>query len=342
MTGECLYGKNYAENFVLRSLKAPYTEYKNSEIAKEVAFLGKPYVLDVGGNVNGIIKYHSSLRYQLEKKGIRYLGLDLSSVYFSPDFARQLSCPNVYPQVNGIVGNANRLPFANQDVDCVVCADVLEHISNPLEALREISRVIKPDGRVIITVPSMYKLDALKFSHIIKKRRSTHKNRLALQDWMNLFEQADLSIIPKRSKPLGILSGLSYLVWLDENFIPQKKHLEGSSTYSKKAKLHADAKKVLSEIDPITDKYYQQNPDKQRKLQEFLKNGDISGLFQQILNDAGVFMNDEAIEIVKRCFNKFNPNKISRSQYASLRDYCNQANNNAFIGNSAFLVLEKV
>lgn len=46
------------------------------------------------------------------------------------------------------------LPFRARAFDRVFCTDTLEHLRQPESCLREIWRVLKPDGRVILSVPN--------------------------------------------------------------------------------------------------------------------------------------------------------------------------------------------
>jgi SAM-dependent methyltransferase len=45
------------------------------------------------------------------------------------------------------------LPLGHGEIDLVWCSEVLEHIADVAHALLEMRRVLKPDGRVLITVP---------------------------------------------------------------------------------------------------------------------------------------------------------------------------------------------
>jgi SAM-dependent methyltransferase len=45
------------------------------------------------------------------------------------------------------------LPFADNEFDAVVCCEVLEHVFNLDKVLAEISRVLKPEGLALISVP---------------------------------------------------------------------------------------------------------------------------------------------------------------------------------------------
>ena len=46
------------------------------------------------------------------------------------------------------------LPFEDNYFDFIVCSEVLEHVSNPKEAVSELRRVLRPGGRIAVTVPN--------------------------------------------------------------------------------------------------------------------------------------------------------------------------------------------
>ncbi|WP_299245321.1 class I SAM-dependent methyltransferase [uncultured Brachyspira sp.] len=56
-----------------------------------------------------------------------------------------------------------KLPFEDESFDIVTMLAVLEHISYPEDILREINRVLKKDGRLILTVPSKMAKPILEF-----------------------------------------------------------------------------------------------------------------------------------------------------------------------------------
>ena len=51
-------------------------------------------------------------------------------------------------------GSGSELPFADGNFDLVALLDTVEHIPDELAVLREVERVLKPGGKVIITVPA--------------------------------------------------------------------------------------------------------------------------------------------------------------------------------------------
>lgn len=55
-----------------------------------------------------------------------------------------------------IRGDIQDIPFADDTFDTILAIEVLEHIPEPLEALRECARVLRPNGHLILTVPFMW------------------------------------------------------------------------------------------------------------------------------------------------------------------------------------------
>jgi SAM-dependent methyltransferase len=52
-----------------------------------------------------------------------------------------------------VIATAQRLPFPDLAFDCVLCTEVLEHVSDPVLALTEFRRVLKNGGRLFLTIP---------------------------------------------------------------------------------------------------------------------------------------------------------------------------------------------
>jgi ubiquinone/menaquinone biosynthesis C-methylase UbiE len=53
----------------------------------------------------------------------------------------------------GLVFLSNSTSLPTESVDVVVCAEVIEHVDDPEQLLSEIYRLLKPNGRLIITTP---------------------------------------------------------------------------------------------------------------------------------------------------------------------------------------------
>jgi SAM-dependent methyltransferase len=59
-------------------------------------------------------------------------------------------------------GELDRLGLPEASFDCVICSEVLEHVTDPRRLLRAIAPLLSPGGRAVITVPVDPLIDALK------------------------------------------------------------------------------------------------------------------------------------------------------------------------------------
>lgn len=54
-----------------------------------------------------------------------------------------------------VQGSIEDLPFADGDFDLALALDVIEHVPDDVSALRELFRVLRPGGRLLVTVPAL-------------------------------------------------------------------------------------------------------------------------------------------------------------------------------------------
>ncbi|MBI1320407.1 MAG: glycosyltransferase [Candidatus Hydrogenedens sp.] len=53
------------------------------------------------------------------------------------------------------------LPFKPASFDCIVCADVIEHLVDPRTALEKLSKLLTPEGVIVISVPNVRYVDVI-------------------------------------------------------------------------------------------------------------------------------------------------------------------------------------
>jgi SAM-dependent methyltransferase len=82
----------------------------------------------------------------LARKGYQTVGVDNSPRYIA--WAKRR-----HPQGEYVLCNAEELPFADASFDGVLLLDVLEHVVDQAALLRQVQRVLKPGGTVILSVP---------------------------------------------------------------------------------------------------------------------------------------------------------------------------------------------
>lgn len=95
-------------------------------------------VLDVGC---GMKPYRSLFR-----RADLYVGLDWPNTAFA------------WRPALDVYGDAMRLPFKDASVDGVLSSEVLEHVPDPALFMREVERVLRPDGKLLLTTPQTWGL----------------------------------------------------------------------------------------------------------------------------------------------------------------------------------------
>ena len=80
--------------------------------------------------------------------------------YIAQDFGQYSGEGNVGLQTGtwdntklDIVSDILSIPLPDHSVDAIMCTEVLEHIPDPLGAIKEFNRLVKPGGYLLITAP---------------------------------------------------------------------------------------------------------------------------------------------------------------------------------------------
>ena len=59
-----------------------------------------------------------------------------------------------------VLSDGHKLPFEDNSFDGCFCNTVLEHVRDPEQIVKEINRVLKPGGKVIISIPFLQEVHA--------------------------------------------------------------------------------------------------------------------------------------------------------------------------------------
>lgn len=102
-------------------------------------------ILDLGCGTGYYLFLLSSLPVNLNLFGLDHDGKAL-------DEARKFLKDR---KIKYILGDSHVLPFKDNTFDKIVASEVLEHLENDSQALCEIFRVLKKDGLLVISVPSI-------------------------------------------------------------------------------------------------------------------------------------------------------------------------------------------
>lgn len=87
-----------------------------------------------------------------------------------------------------ICGSLDKLPLNSEQFDLVVALDVIEHIQDDLSAIRELNRVLRPGGCLIVTVP------AFQFLWSNHDLAVHHKRRYTRSELCDILQRGGFSI----------------------------------------------------------------------------------------------------------------------------------------------------
>lgn len=171
-------------NYVLHSPLFDYNQWKlNKFISKEAkSITPNQSILDVGAG---------ELQYKKFFNHCTYVSCDLCVGDAAWD----------YSQID-IKASAYEIPVDNNSFHNIMCIQVLEHLDNPDKAFMEFNRILKPDGKLIISAPLGFEehqipYDFFRFTKFgLKKIGERHNFKL-------------LSISPSG----GIFINLEYILW---------------------------------------------------------------------------------------------------------------------------------
>ena len=137
---------NYTDSFIIKkdnkyrvSWKVTNSVLANDlllrEILKTVPYV-KGRLLDIGCGEKPYLDIFSS-------HTVSYTGIDIPQSLHKKDAV-------------DIFANAHHLPFKKDTFDTVLCLEILEHVKQPLEVLKEIYRVLKPGCVLVLSAPQNY------------------------------------------------------------------------------------------------------------------------------------------------------------------------------------------
>ena len=162
-------------------------------------------LLDIGAKWGGLGLCARSLGLEIE-----YTGLELSEQNVNKAGKLGLDVR--------LADAAARLPVGGGEYDCVVCLELLEHLPTPIAVLAEFRRVLKPQGRAVISIPNPYSWVEVYRELFLRPDPEGHLNAFTTPVMENLLALAGLRLekrmgtslrVPKTSRLLSTNSILA-------------------------------------------------------------------------------------------------------------------------------------
>jgi SAM-dependent methyltransferase len=162
--------KNYLYNYLLRK----------HAVGKNIRTKNAGLILEVGSGLSPMITSSDIIVYsELSLSGLQTLKHRQGKGWY-------------------VVADATHLPFRSDAFAYTVCSEVLEHIEDDRTALRELARVLRPSGSLIITFPHR-RFYFARDDHFVK-----HFRRYELDEMKDLIQAVGLKVssVKKVSGPL--------------------------------------------------------------------------------------------------------------------------------------------
>lgn len=96
--------------------------------------------------------------------------------------------------VDAVQGDGHDLPFDDASFDVVLCFEMLEHVENQHLVLTQLARVLAPEGRLFVSIPSVPRTSVLPRDPLMQ-RGYQHVNELTRRDFHNLVTHTPLAIV---------------------------------------------------------------------------------------------------------------------------------------------------
>lgn len=190
--------------------KVDFSKPQSTDVALDVACGPGAYVLALAPRVHQV------------------RGIDLTPEMLRR--ARTYQAEKQIPNAAFVLGEAEQLPFPPGMFDLVSCQCSFHHMPKPRLVLREMLRVAKPEGRLLVIDPVAPESDSKYeiYNRIEILRDPSHTLTLRLTDFLRLFEEEGLEITRQslRKRPRSF-----------NNWMMRGGHAPGSKRYLETRKL---------------------------------------------------------------------------------------------------------
>ena len=184
-------------------LAAVYDQRWSAYIANTLSFLKNwaqlsplATVLDVGCGTGEFEQLVLS-----DRPTQRIVGVDISDKMLA---IAQQKC-QAYPNVEFHIASATALPFASNSFDAIVSASAFHYFDDPLAALKEMKRVLKPDGTVIILDWCRDYLPCKILDIVLKVFDEAYKQCYTQDEFHSLLTEAHFDVCRATKVRFGIL-----------------------------------------------------------------------------------------------------------------------------------------
>lgn len=173
-------------------------------------FIAEDIVLNVGcGYAPQAIAYQGVFKHMI--------GIDITHARLVTSL--QLNETQAKINYTPLMGDVEMLPFSNGYFDKAIAIDIIEHVRSPEKMCREIRRVMKENGQVLVTFPALhdqYTATISWFARNVLQRKSKgtfhdesgewhpdkHNQEHSIQEWIQIVESCGFEAVKSRATTL--------------------------------------------------------------------------------------------------------------------------------------------
>jgi ubiquinone/menaquinone biosynthesis C-methylase UbiE len=145
--------------------------------------------------------------------------LECGGVPVPLDVGRRLLTKVKEHMINCVQGDALNLPFPSASFSCVISSECIEHTSAPIQAIKEMSRVTKSGGILILSTPNRLWRWSLAVAGFFRVRKfHGTENWLSRKSVREALVESDMSILVDQGLyilPFQIKPALPIIKWFN-------------------------------------------------------------------------------------------------------------------------------
>lgn len=187
-------------------------QYANSGLSRKYWDLRDKNIIDAIGDARSIIDAGCGEGILLEKLVKQFPGKDIVGVDIDPiniKICQEHGLPII---AGGIYG----LPFDDGSFDAALFIEVVEHLDEPLKAIGELNRILRPGGRLLVLFPNDFTFKIARIMMLMFKEAfydTGHLKQWTPRQMKKALEASGFNILAQKSMPLPFFAlSLHHLV----------------------------------------------------------------------------------------------------------------------------------
>ena len=147
---------NYIEHYKKDAVEFDYFEERKGATEHDERRVREYIISKIPKGVNSILDVGCGKGWVAKEflpKGKTVVSLDISVT--NPSIVKKLYSS---PKHFAVAADSFHLPFNNDSFGCVLASEIIEHVFNPAEFVKELFRVVKKGGSLVITTPYKEKI----------------------------------------------------------------------------------------------------------------------------------------------------------------------------------------